>query len=143
MSQFVLRVFQAAQLVFVSSRQFNWSLLLSTGFCYLADLCSIQAAWSKKLSLPKNLLCSLACLRVFSSGWQSLLIYPWGKEGPSESHHLQGLPETLLSCLLPTLKSSPVGWSSSSLLQTSCCLLPHRKHCPQKLSSFPFSHPMC
>lgn len=39
----------------------------------------------------------------------SLSYLLWGKEEPSESGQLQGLPGTLVSCLLPALMSFCVG----------------------------------
>ena len=45
-----------------------------------------------------------------------------GREGPSESGQFQGLPEALLSCLLPVLRSIPVGWNVSPSLKDPAVL---------------------
>jgi hypothetical protein len=74
------------------------------------DLHLFQSAWlisvsSRQLVWSQSLLCSWACLRVFfaaqmySSERDSVFIAYSGREGPSESVQLQGLPEAILSCL--------------------------------------------
>lgn len=83
-----------------------------------------QLVWAsfRQPSLSLFLLRGCTCLRVFFVAQLCLrvsaLISFSGREGSSEFDQFQGLPEDVLSCLSPWVKSFPVGQNVSVLEET-------------------------